>query len=131
MHEYAASHKDAEVCGLMAGTFFDDDKLIVVDEFMPIDNIAEHPLALFLMDPTKQMQFFKRAEAEGKQVVGCFHSHPHNLGIPSMTDAAHINEDYSWLIWGGQDKQINAWYPRNHKDPSQGFEPSRLTIMER
>lgn len=130
MLKHAISHDTVEICGLMAGTFIDETKDILVGYFEPIENIAPDPIALFRMDPLQQIMFMKKANERGLQTVGCFHSHPHNFGIPSSIDAGAINEDYCWLIWGGQDNQIRAWYPRDFKDPSAGFEAAHLNYTK-
>lgn len=131
MKQYGASQPDQEVCGLLTGYFIDSEKFIVVEEFLPIRNIAPDPLGLFIMEPYLQLQCMKDATRKGMNVVGCFHSHPHNLGIPSSTDARMINENYAWLIWGGQDDELRAWYPIDHKDPSQGFDRAIVLNQER
>ena len=126
--DYGASQPDAEVCGLLAGSFLDDEKIIEIESFLPIKNISEDTLGLFIIDPTTQLHYMKHVHSLGKHIVGCFHSHPHNVGAPSQIDAKMINEDYSWLIWGGLDRTIRAWYPKDHKDPSQGFEMIKMIV---
>jgi proteasome lid subunit RPN8/RPN11 len=129
MLRHAYSQDDREVCGLLAGLFLDDKKVIKVEEFKPIVNVAESPLALFRMDPYEQKKFFDRILNNNKHVIGCFHSHPHNFGIPSLVDQSGINENYAWMIWGGQDNRIRSWYPRDYKNPDMGFEAANLTVV--
>ncbi len=109
--KYSKDNPGQEVCGLLSGVFNDNDSLTIT-KFYPIDNIADQPLALFIMDPTQQMQVMNKILLTDKEsIVGCFHSHPHNLGVPSSIDRSNINMEYSWLIYGGQDDCIRAWWP--------------------
>lgn len=104
-----SSQKDAEVCGLLAGLFIDDKEYIRVDSFKMIPNIAKDSRNLFMMDPKEQMKFHKETIDNKLHVVGCIHSHPFNLGNPSIIDRSQIKDDYAWLIYGGQDDRIRSW----------------------
>jgi proteasome lid subunit RPN8/RPN11 len=122
MRDYAAGHKTEEVCGLMVGYFHDEHMSATALEFYPVQNIAKDPFALFVMDPVQQLNIYNDAFIRGKQIVGCFHSHPTSYGIPSTTDESMINEEYFWLIWGGKDNTIRYWYPKDVKNPLLGFQ---------
>lgn len=111
---HMVSSEDAEVCGLLAGRFddgIDGTQTAHVHYFTPILNVNPDPSALFVMDPYKQLDFFKTAHSNSLHVVGCVHSHPMGFGIPSEIDRQGINEDYAWLIWGHQDNRLRAWWP--------------------
>jgi len=120
---HALSDETVEVCGLLTGAFRLDGKgserheVAVIKEFIPITNIFPDPAIFFKMDPYEQKVVFDRIGVDIKAVVGCFHTHPFGLGIPSELDRLSINEDYSWLIYGGQDNKIQAWWPEIKERP--------------
>lgn len=129
MLRHSLNQDDREVCGLLVGLFDDDYQKISVAEFRPVTNIAKDPQGLFVMEPSEQLAIFKDAHERKLQIVGCFHTHPFNFGIPSTIDASAINEDFAWLIWGGQDNTLRAWWPRDVKDTSAGFEAATLSYI--
>lgn len=109
MIRHAVSTETAEVCGLLLGHIKTQlhDNNILVEEFVPVPNIAELPLAQFIMDPTKQLAVMESAFKCGQIVVGCFHSHPLWSNQPSETDRQAIQDnDYLWAIWGGTSNSI-------------------------
>ena len=50
----------------------------------------------FVVDPTDQLRADRAAEAEGRSIVGVFHSHTHTDAFPSPTDIAEA-PDPAWF----------------------------------
>jgi proteasome lid subunit RPN8/RPN11 len=65
-----------------------------VFEVVASNNIADSS-RVYEIDPRVLLQSFRRAEREGVEVIGVFHSHTHSEAYPSPTD---VNQapDPSW-----------------------------------
>lgn len=71
-----------EACGLMAG----QESCIQI--VIPITNQLHSPVKYF-MEPMELYEALQKIDAEGKVLLGIFHSHPKGPAHPSETD---INE---------------------------------------
>jgi proteasome lid subunit RPN8/RPN11 len=69
-----------EGCGLLLGT----SEGVVVD-VVPSANVAASA-KVYEIDPRVLLQTFRRADDEGLEVIGVFHSHTHSPAYPSPTD---------------------------------------------
>ncbi|NNN08636.1 MAG: M67 family metallopeptidase [Acidimicrobiaceae bacterium] len=69
-----------EGCGLLLGTSHG-----VVVEVVPSANVAASA-RVYEIDPKVLLRTFRRADEEGLQVIGVFHSHTHSGAYPSPTD---------------------------------------------
>ena len=69
-----------EGCGLLLGT----SEGVVVD-VVASDNVAASA-KVYEIDPKVLLRTFRRADDEGLEVVGVFHSHTHSAAYPSPTD---------------------------------------------
>lgn len=118
-----------EVCGLLGGIYTDqipgaggwtgepvDKDSVIIDTFIPVQNIAKHPASLAVMEPKAMMVGINALFAQKKHYAGWMHSHPFNLGVPSGRDVEEIKDDVHWLIWGGQDQVIRSWFPVQNGD---------------
>lgn len=74
-----------EICGVLAGTYGDQDPSRVTRAF-PAENVAETPKTEYLIDPEEQFALMEQIEAAGDAVVGYYHSHPAGPPYPSPTD---------------------------------------------
>lgn len=98
----AARFHDREVCGLLFGSAG------LVSGMQSCRNVARDPAATFEIDPQQLVDAHRAARAGGPAVIGCYHSHPSGVAVPSMTDAALAAADQSiWLIAAG--RGIGAW----------------------
>ena len=62
----------------------------------------------FQVDPSVHIAAQKVARANGRAIIGCYHSHPDGRAEPSATDLAGAGaEDFLWLIAAGED--LNAF----------------------
>ena len=78
-----------EGCGLLLGT----SEGVVVD-VVASDNIAASA-KVYEIDPQVLLRAFRRADDEGLEVIGVFHSHTHSAAYPSPTDIRQA-PDPSW-----------------------------------
>ena len=69
-----------EGCGLLLGTA---DGVVV--DVVPSPNIADSA-KVYEIDPKAMLRTFRRADDEGIEVIGVFHSHTHSQAYPSPTD---------------------------------------------
>ena len=68
-----------EGCGLLIG------RGDVVTEVVASANVADSA-KLYEIDSRVMLHAYRRAEAEGAEVIGVFHSHTHSDAYPSPTD---------------------------------------------
>lgn len=57
----------------------------------------------FEIDPRDHFSAIRAARANGRSIVGCYHSHPGGRAEPSASDGAGAGEDnFLWLIAAGE-----------------------------
>ncbi len=78
-----------EGCGLLVGTLEG-----FVHEVIASPNLADSA-KVYEIDPAVVLSAARRADAEGLEVIGVFHSHTHSEAYPSPTDVAQA-PDPSW-----------------------------------
>jgi [CysO sulfur-carrier protein]-S-L-cysteine hydrolase len=69
-----------EGCGLLLGTAEG-----LVHEIVASVNVADSA-KVYEIDPTVMLRATRRADAEGLEIIGVFHSHTHSEARPSPTD---------------------------------------------
>ena len=87
-HAYACHPEES--CGLLAGP--DDGTVQLV---FPTTNVL-HSSTNYTIDPKEHLSAIREADAAGMEVIGVFHSHPHTVGYPSVTDVS-LAPDPTWL----------------------------------
>jgi proteasome lid subunit RPN8/RPN11 len=78
-----------EGCGLLLGTSEG-----VVHDVVASDNVADSA-RIYEVDPKVLLRATRRADDEGLEVIGVFHSHTHSEAYPSPTDVRQA-PDPSW-----------------------------------
>ena len=78
-----------EGCGLLLGTLEG-----LVHEVIPSPNVADSA-KVYEIDPAVLLRASRRADAEGLDVMGVFHSHTHSEAYPSPTDVRQA-PDSTW-----------------------------------
>ena len=87
-----------ECCGILVGRDVQGRRL--VERLMQGTNVfeADEQYHRFSIDPRQQMKAEREAEAEGKVVLGFYHSHPDHPARPSEYDREHAWPFYSYVI---------------------------------
>ena len=105
-----------ECCGILIGRDESgpDGPGRVVDRLLPGRNIFEpdEQYHRFSIDPWQQLQAEREAEAEGKAVLGFYHSHPNHPARPSEYDREHGWPFYSYVIvsiMDGNPANLTSW----------------------
>jgi proteasome lid subunit RPN8/RPN11 len=89
-----------ECCGLVEGV--SDAENFHILALHPARNLAE-AADRFEVDPRDHFAAYKAARANGRAIVGCYHSHPDGHAEPSAADLAGAGEEnFLWLIASGE-----------------------------
>lgn len=93
-----ASAYPNECCGILIGRDAGGRRL--VEKLEPGQNVfqADEQYHRFSIDPRAQIRAERDAEAEGKVVLGYYHSHPDHPARPSEYDREHAWPFYSYVI---------------------------------
>ena len=78
---HARECRPGECCGILVG----QDERVVAS--VRARNLDDNP-SRFLIDPRDHIAAIKDARAQGLDIVGFYHSHPHSEAYPSPTDLA-------------------------------------------
>lgn len=93
-----AAHPN-ECCGLLEGAR--DGDIFRVHALHPARNLAPRS-DRFEIDAVDHIAAQKAARANGRAIVGCYHSHPDGAPQPSPTDRmGAAQNDFLWLIVAG------------------------------
>jgi proteasome lid subunit RPN8/RPN11 len=95
--EGAAAYPN-ECCGILIGRDTSGQRL--VERLEPGQNVfqADERYHRFSIDPRAQLKAEREAAAEGKVVLGFYHSHPDHPARPSEYDREHAWPFYSYVI---------------------------------
>ncbi len=92
MIEHARQDAPLECCGLLLGVPGR------IEESVRTRNLRES-VKTYLIDPAEHLAVMKRARAEGRAVLGAYHSHPRSPAVPSPTDLAEAHyEEFLYVI---------------------------------
>jgi [CysO sulfur-carrier protein]-S-L-cysteine hydrolase len=92
MVDHARRDAPLECCGLVLG------ETGRIDESVGVRNARASEKA-YLIDPAEHLAVLKRARAEGRAVLGAYHSHPRSPAVPSPTDLAEAHyEEFLYVI---------------------------------
>ena len=125
-----------ECCGILVGRDTKDAAGVtrrVVERLEPGKNVfaADEQYHRFSIDPLAQLRAEKAAEAEGKLVLGYYHSHPDHPARPSEYDREHAWPWYSYIIvsvMSGKPADMTSW---RLNDDRQDYTPERIEIRNR
>lgn len=89
---HASAEAPNECCGLLVGR----DQFI--DECIRTRNVKASPTE-YLVDPADHFAAIRRLRAEGRSVIGAYHSHPRSVAVPSQTDVSEAHyPEFIYLI---------------------------------
>lgn len=90
-----------ECCGLLEGMREGD--IFHVYVLHPVRNRAPRS-DRFEIDAADHIAAQKAARANGRSIIGCYHSHPDGVAQPSQTDTTGAaQEDFLWAIVAGEE----------------------------
>jgi proteasome lid subunit RPN8/RPN11 len=85
-----------ECCGLVEGARTSDG--FAASRLHPARNLAAAQ-DRFEIDPGDHLSAARAARAGGREIIGCYHSHPNGSARPSSHDLAGAGEEnFLWLI---------------------------------
>jgi len=89
-----------ECCGVMFGRDIEGQTRRVVERIAAVENSfdAAEQFHRFSITPKQLMQAEREAGAEGRLVLGFYHSHPDHPARPSEYDRQHAWPFYSYVI---------------------------------
>lgn len=86
-----------ECCGLIEGVV--DESGWHVHRVHESRNAAIEPERHFLIDPLVQLRVMRELRGTGRDIIGCYHSHPSGVASPSEADRREaVDDDFVWLI---------------------------------
>jgi desampylase len=98
-----------ECCGLVEGERRGETVLAVA--LHATTNLADDPAAGFEIDPAVHIRLRSALRGTGREIVGCYHSHPNGRPTPSGRDRAQGGEaGFVWLIAAMADEVTLAAY---------------------
>ena len=108
-----------ECCGLLLGHFDDDGRKSLVELF-PVSNAREEEARgkRFLIPPDELLRGERHARERQLDVIGFYHSHPEDSGVPSQYDLDHAWPAYSYVIvsvHGGKAVNVFSWQMREDR----------------
>ncbi len=99
-----------EACGLLAGVV-EGDTTATVAGLYPTDNVAASA-RIYEVDPRGMLRADRKAEAEGCEILGVYHSHTHTEAKPSPTDIAQAPDpDWRYVLVSLRDAHpsVRSW----------------------
>jgi proteasome lid subunit RPN8/RPN11 len=125
IEEEGAQTYPNECCGILIGRDVSDGACTrrIVERLEPMANVfdAEQQRRRFAVDPLALMRAEKSAAAEGRLVLGFYHSHPDHPARPSEYDREHAWPFYSYVIVSiakGEAVDMTSWVL---EDATQSF----------
>jgi proteasome lid subunit RPN8/RPN11 len=110
--EHASAAYPEECVGGLIGSSPSDNSSHV-SEILPLENVATASKEFrYSVDPKEMLGCEKRAEEQGLELIGFYHSHPNAPPIPSLVDLEGASPWYVYLIMSvikGKPGGFRAW----------------------
>jgi proteasome lid subunit RPN8/RPN11 len=115
-----------ECCGLLIGRFGDVQKEVI--ETYAISNAREEEAKRnrFLIRPEELLRGERYARERKLDVVGFYHSHPDDKGIPSQYDLDHAWPTYSYIIVSVREGHARELYSWQMEPDRSRFNPEEI-----
>jgi len=85
-----------ECCGLIEGRI--ERPTLHVTALHPTRNLSD-AVDRFEIDPAEHIRLLRMLRGTGRDILGCYHSHPNGRAEPSDTDRDRaIDEGFVWLV---------------------------------
>jgi proteasome lid subunit RPN8/RPN11 len=121
-----------ECCGILVGRDLDGGKRRVVERIVPMANAfdPQERYHRFTIDPLTLAQADDSAAAEGKAVIGFYHSHPDHPARPSEYDRTHVPpwSFYSHVIVAIEKKRPAAMTCWVFNEDSEQFDEQAIAV---
>ena len=96
-----------EACAILLGNT--DEETWQTTEIFLAENIDKSEIN-FTISNEQLLEGYKRAEENGLDIVGIFHSHPKSEASPSDTDVKFMKGNpVPWVIYSGLTKEMKAY----------------------
>jgi proteasome lid subunit RPN8/RPN11 len=104
MKAHAQQEAPRECCGLLIGAGEE------IARSIRARNLDTRPTR-YLIDPQDHFAAIRGARAEGREVMGAYHSHPASEAVPSPTDVAEANSgrDFVYVIVSLVNDEVRAY----------------------
>ncbi len=90
---HARADAPNECCGLLIGGGG------VIDGCVRARNLHPAPATRYILDPAIHIATRRQLRGTGREVIGCYHSHPAAAAVPSETDVAEAHyPEFIWMI---------------------------------
>jgi len=108
MLAHAREESPNECCGLLVG------RRGAVDRAVRARNLEAGPTR-YLIDPQDHIDAMRDARAEGRHVVGAYHSHPAGAAVPSPSDIAEASggPDFLYVIVAPVTGTVGGYFVEN------------------
>ncbi|HLY05511.1 MAG TPA: M67 family metallopeptidase [Rhizomicrobium sp.] len=109
LHDAALRAYPRECCGLLEGMLTliaaktgkgesGKSEIAQIVALHPMPNLAREP-DRFEIDPAAHIALLRNLRGTGRDIVGCYHSHPNGRAEPSARDReSAVEADFLWLI---------------------------------
>ena len=96
MRDEAVRAYPRECCGLIEGVIAGEHSRVIA--LHPMPNMVQQPDG-FEIDPSAHIALLRNLRGTGRDIIGCYHSHPNGRAEPSARDRESAQEeDFLWLI---------------------------------
>ena len=94
---HAASQYPEECCGILLGVRKNEERLVC--DVSPSENtVSMQSRTRFQIHPLTVLDAEKKAERQGWEIIGFYHSHPDHPARPSEEDVMHMIKGYLYPI---------------------------------
>lgn len=120
-----------EVCGLLVGERVGDNR--IVRAVLPVANAWEETgehRRRFRIAPDDFVRAERQARAEGREILGFYHSHPDHEPVPSETDREYAWPLYSYVIQSvhrGISLAVHSWLLKSDRS---GYDEEVIIVQE-
>lgn len=123
LHTEALRAYPRECCGLLEGILTlslskgepESNETLRVTAIHPMPNLAQEAYR-FEIDPSAHITLLRELRGTGRNIIGCYHSHPNGRAEPSERDReSAAEEDFLWLIVAGSAREHVAAFASTGK----------------
>ena len=111
---YGDNSPEYEVCGALFGSI-SNQGTYTCTEFLPMTNVSPNDKGVhYIPDPNEFFKVIKTTKHfnidNSKDLLGIFHTHPHNKPIASITDITGAGYKGVYMIYSPKYKSTNSYF---------------------